>query len=500
MRKAGAIFSTVIVTAAILVGTAPPAAASRLVSSFDIGSTSLVSIGVDSQSVFVYAAFATTIGQFSKTGQPLATIPVPGARSNDFDIDIPENGFTLGSGNVPAGGLFITNGETTPQQLFGLDRAGAITGQLDFQSGTYVGGTYHSTRGSVFLVDWTADVIREINATTGAVVNEFPVMPTGSPSFDVFYGDVAFSPLTGNLYVVSSSQAYVRELTPTGGFVRDWDVSTLAGVGAGMAGIDMDPATNNAWIATNASGVVYEVALEPSAGDRIGCDTGDTCGTGGDDDLSANDGTITGGAGNDTIEGIIDETTTELIVEAGTGNDVITLDIQDATQTVTVRVLGGGGADTISVPRNPGALTPNLLGGDGNDVIKVYTPTASPRVQLAQGSALGRYVIDAGGGSDRVTAGIAADRIKSAAGNDTVDGGAGNDTIDAGGGGDDLEGGPGNDSLGGGGGNDVLHGGDGANNFAGGTGDDTCLSDTKQDRFSGCERIRRNHRRNHGQL
>jgi Ca2+-binding RTX toxin-like protein len=175
---------------------------------------------------------------------------------------------------------------------------------------------------------------------------------------------------------------------------------------------------------------------------------------------------------------------------------LITLDIQDASVPITVRVLGGGGADTISVPRSPGALSPTLNAGDGNDVIRVYAPTARPRA-LAQGSATGRYVIDAGGGNDRVTAGTSGDRIKSASGNDTVDGGAGADTLDGGGGSDDVEGGTGNDSMLGGAGGDVLHGGDGTNNFNGGPGSDTCLSDTRRDKFSSCERVRRNHRRNH---
>jgi Ca2+-binding RTX toxin-like protein len=498
MRKALSLSTTTVVMAACLVVATPgPASASRLVSSWDSGLATLVAVGVDGQnSVFVYAPFSATINEFSKAGAAFGTIPRPGASSNDFDLDIAESGFTLGTGTVAAGDLFVTNGETVPQSLFGVNRAGTVTGQLDFPSGSLVGGSHHSARNSVFLVDYAGDIIKEYDpAGSGTLLNQFPVVPTGSTfPFDVFYGDVAVSPITGNLYIVSSSHPYVREMTPTGGFVRDYEVGSLGPLG--MSGIDIDPVSGNAWIVTNQNGTVYEIALEPGPDDRVGCQTGDTCGTSGDDTLSANDGTIVGGAGDDTITGIIDADTTELIVDAGTGNDEIVLDIQDASAPLTVRVLAGGGADSISVPRSPGAVSPSLVAGDGNDVITVYAPSGSRRA-LAQGTATGRYVIDAGGGNDRVTSGITGDRIKLSLGNDTVDGGAGADTLDGGAGSDEVEGGTGNDSMLGGAGGDVLHGGDGTNDFNGGPGSDTCLSDTRRDRFSGCERVRRNHRRNH---
>lgn len=220
------------------------------------------------------------------------------------------------------------------------------------------------------------------------------------------------------------------------------------------------------------------------------------CGTTGDDHMSIDDGTIITGAGNDTIEGTVNSNTSELIIDAGGGADRITLTFEDTERPITVRVIGGGGKDVIVVPRNPGALVPNLKGGGGNDVIKISSTTVSPRIASQTGS-FGRYVINSGSGNDRVTAGITADRIKAAAGNDVVDGGAGDDKVDAGGGKDELEGGSGDDTLDGGDGDDLLHGGNGINDFAGGPGNDTCLSDTRRDQFSGCERIRRNHRRNH---
>ncbi|MGH2807385.1 MAG: hypothetical protein ACRDKT_08915 [Actinomycetota bacterium] len=497
MHKLLSICVTVVMTAGLLAGAATPAAAARLVSSFDTGLPFLVAVGAEGGvgSVWVYASFGDTIREFSPGGLALNQVTRPGPSSNDFDIDIADEAFPLGTGTVAAGDLFVTNGESA-QQVFGVNRSGVVTGQLDFPTGTFVGGAYHPSRNSIFLVDYSGDVIIERDPASGTDLNQFPVAPTGTPTFGVFFGDVAVSPITGNLFVVSSDQLFVRELTPTGGFVRDFSVEGL-GI-SGMSGVDIDATTGHAWIVTNQNGMVHEVALEPGPNDRTLCDPGvETCGTSGDDTLSANDGTIEAGPGDDTITGIIDENTSGLTVDAGTGNDQITLEFENASLPITVRVLGGGGADTISIPTDPGALSPNLLAGDGNDVIRVYTPTSSPRVALAQGTTPGRYVIDAGGGNDRVTSGGSSDRIKSAAGRDDVDAGGGSDRIDAGGGADDLEGGAGNDTLGGGAGNDVLHGSDGANIFAAGAGTDTCLSDTRRDKFSGCERVRRNHRRNH---
>jgi Ca2+-binding RTX toxin-like protein len=137
--------------------------------------------------------------------------------------------------------------------------------------------------------------------------------------------------------------------------------------------------------------------------------------------------------------------------------------------------------------------------GLGNDVVRTGTANARTRVAAQQEGVRG-YVVLAAAGNDRVTLGGAADRVDGGAGKDEVDGAGGADNLGGGGGGDDIEGGGGNDALNGGGGTDVLHGSDGRNLFNGGSGSDTCLSDTRQDRFRSCERIRRNHRRNHQQV
>ena len=212
------------------------------------------------------------------------------------------------------------------------------------------------------------------------------------------------------------------------------------------------------------------------------------CGTTGDDDMSSSDGHVVGGPGNDNITLTVDSGTGSLSVDGGPGGDQIILNIEDPSSGAPISINSGDGADQISVPKQPGDLAPVIKTGGGNDVIKILTSTVSRRVAALQTSFVGRYFVNGGGGLDRFTLGLSNDVIDGAGGNDKINGAAGDDSV---------EGGAGDDDMSGGTGGDVLHGGDGANDFAGGAGNDTCLSDTRRDQFSGCERIRRNHRRNH---
>ncbi len=221
-----------------------------------------------------------------------------------------------------------------------------------------------------------------------------------------------------------------------------------------------------------------------------GCDPAQTqCGTTGDDDISASDGRVVGGPGNDTINLTVDGETNSLTVDGGGGADKIFLNIEDPTNLVPIRISSGGGGDQITVPSHPGVLTPVIKTGGGNDVMKMQAVSgSSARLPAFLQDEAGHYDVNAGGGNDSVTLGTTDDVVDGATGDDKLNGAAGSD---------EVEGGDGNDAMAGGEGGDVLHGGAGANNFAGGPGRDTCLSDTRRDKFSGCERIRRNHRRNH---
>src|SRR5262249_39130456 len=144
----------------------------------------------------------------------------------------------------------------TPDTVRALNKdTGAVLATLNVSGATSsVGGTYHAGRHTLFLVDWSADVIREVNPTTGAVLATFPVAPAGSPAFDVFFGDTDVDPVTGNLLVVSSAQSRIRVLTPTGGFVRDIDVTAL-GVSS-MSAIAVNDSSGDMWVSTTAGEVI----------------------------------------------------------------------------------------------------------------------------------------------------------------------------------------------------------------------------------------------------
>ena len=149
--------------------------------------------------------------------------------------------------------------------------------------------------------------------------------------------------------------------------------------------------------------------------------------------------TTCGTAGPDTIR----ESDGEVI--SGLGGDTLLISSDDPSD--SVRIVAGGGSDGIVLPAHAGRFDARVFGGAGAD--RMIT-----RAFGGGGASSGSYFLDGGGGDD---------------------------------------------AMQGGDGDDTLHGGGGANDFNGGPGQDTCLSDTRRDEFNGCERIRRNHRRNHQQ-
>lgn len=79
------------------------------------------------------------------------------------------------------------------------------------------------------------------------------------PNFDVNYGDLDISPVSGNLFVVSSSDAGVAEFTPDGVFVQNHPLP--AGVSS-LSGIALDNDLQGAWVC-NTSGVVFKLGNFP---------------------------------------------------------------------------------------------------------------------------------------------------------------------------------------------------------------------------------------------
>lgn len=226
-----------------------------------------------------------------------------------------------------------------------------------------------------------------------------------------------------------------------------------------------------AWVFDDDGDVTEDELGAPIPGCIDDADT--TCGSAGADTIRESDGEIISGLRDDVVLISADESTNAVEIDSGPGADGIVVD-PGTSDRARVVVRGGAGNERVILPSHPGDLEVQVFGGAGHDRIRL-------RGFGGTGPSLGHYTIDAGAGDDVVFTGDAVDFLTGGFGNDALDGGAGGDT------------------LGGGGGNDVLHGGGGANDFAGGPGTDICLSDTRRDQFSGCERIRRNHRRNHQQ-
>ncbi len=232
---------------------------------FDPNIGQLVAIAHDDATgnLFLYNSSATDIREFTTDGtEVVPTIPRPGNSSNDFDLDFLTEQANIGGTTVAAGALLIFNGDDNPDTLRAINRDdGTVLASVNLtNTGTLVGGAYHPGRDSIFILEFNTDMIREINPATGAVLNSFDVDPTGSPLFTINFGDIEVDETTGNLFLVSSLQNRIREMTPTGDFVRDIEVgfdsiSNFNTISSNMSGLAIDNATGEFWITTTTGNV-----------------------------------------------------------------------------------------------------------------------------------------------------------------------------------------------------------------------------------------------------
>ncbi|MEP0991294.1 MAG: cadherin-like domain-containing protein [Tateyamaria sp.] len=159
----------------------------------------------------------------------------------------------------------------------------------------------------------------------------------------------------------------------------------------------------------------------------------DTVDGGEGDDLifgADDDDVLLGGAGQDTIDGEIDND----FIDGGIGDDSL---------------LGGQGNDTIE-------------GGDGQDFID---------------GGRNADVLSGGAGDDTILGDNGADVINGGEGNDFIDGGTGDDTLNGDAGDDSILGATGDDVIDGGDGNDTIDGGNGGNDdLSGGDDRDTFIN------------------------
>ena len=168
---------------------------------------------------------------------------------------------------------------------------------------------------------------------------------------------------------------------------------------------------------------------------------------------------------------ILQNTITEVFINAGGGNDMITIGDLSLVRATVLQVNGELGNDTISAA---GADLGNVLleinGNEGNDTI-----TGSDDDDSLNGGA-GNDNVDGGAGNDIINGGDNEDRLSGGMGDDLISGENGSDT---------LFGNEGADTLSGNAHDDRLEGNDGDDSLQGNAGDDTLAGDSGNDTLQG---------------
>ncbi len=210
--------------------------------------------------VFVHFEHNALVHVYDRAGNFLRSFTKPsGIGGNDDDLDFPREGVVVGSTFAPPDSMLLIENDNTPPRVYAARASdGVVLAQQDFSNslGTWVGGAWSHARDTLFAVSYTADVVHELDLQNGTALNSLPVEPAGSPSFDIFYGDIDILRRDGNIYAVSSSQNSIRVLSPTGVWLGDLDVDAM-GIRS-MTGIAFDDRRGEAWISST-NGTIYRV-------------------------------------------------------------------------------------------------------------------------------------------------------------------------------------------------------------------------------------------------
>lgn len=393
----------------------------------------------------------TAIGEVILTGSGNLTVQTPSA-------DLAANTvFVLGSGYANT----LTDNSNTLQK-FGLDgsAAGSVitTGRsglsLEVRStstlGTLMagGGTVTVTgAGALTLGSFGGATLLNGSATTGALTFTVPVgvsVQSGSGNDTITLGGGGLSVLTGggDDTVVGGGNVSATT-TLTGGTGNDL-LTVTSSLGATSLNrvsqfetIRLADGSSYSWTPSGGSAHATDttnVTLDASA--LTGGSTLTFVGV----SISGHAMTITGGTGNDSVDGgSLDDS-----LIGGDGNDTLG---------------GAGGNDTV-------------LGGVGNDTLYGHGGTDN----LVGG--LGNDFLGGDSENDTLDGGLGADSLDGGAGEDSLTGGDGDDYIYGNSGNDQIFGGDGNDALEGVGGNDTLTAGTGVDVLKGGDDDDTFVLET----------------------
>lgn len=214
--------------------------------------------------IMVIGCSASVIDRYTEAGTFLSSADVVGEGANDVDIDMAPADLVMNGTFVAQGQLLLVNGEVGVAEVYAIDE---VTNEVidtlvsGFGVSHVVGGSYHSQRGTFFLVQdiqpggFDRNRIAEIDATTGDTLRTFSL----DPYFNVNYGDLDISQVSGNLFLVSSEESGIAEFTPDGMFIAEHPLPS--GV-SGLSGIALDNDLEGAWVC-NTSGVVYKLGNFP---------------------------------------------------------------------------------------------------------------------------------------------------------------------------------------------------------------------------------------------
>lgn len=228
------------------------------------GGTCGIAYNAPDGEIMVIGCSASVIDRYAEDGTFLSSADVIGEGANDVDIDMSPADLVMNGTFIAQGQLLLVNGESGVAEIYAIDE---VTNEVidtlatGFGASHVVGGSYHQQRGTFFLVQdkvpggFAANRIAEIDAATGDTIHTFSTMP----DFQVDYGDLDISPVSGHLFVVSSDESTIAEFTPDGVFVTEHPLP--AGVSS-LSGIALDNDLQGAWVC-NTSGEVFKLGNFP---------------------------------------------------------------------------------------------------------------------------------------------------------------------------------------------------------------------------------------------
>jgi hypothetical protein len=230
-----------------------------ILSTFDPTQTGGICGATHDSALWAYECFGATLDSYDGAGTFIGSLPRPGGSANDVDLDVAVEATTLGGVNIAAGTLLYFDGEAGVTEVYAVHPVtGAVLATLvtSFGASHVVGGAYHPGRDTLFLLQdgvpgsVTGNRFAEVDRDSGMILAEHSTIASG---FDVNYGDLDVSDITGNLHIVSSNESSIAEFTPSGVLVREL---TLPASVSSLSAISVDDATGRAWV-TSSGGIVW---------------------------------------------------------------------------------------------------------------------------------------------------------------------------------------------------------------------------------------------------